>query len=333
MIEENPTVPLSTMPQKVVHKEILQALGSVLVSLAKKQNQYLIDDDDFADIDVIMDEYVLTSSDSTLTSMSITSPDLDSESEWTDISNDDVNRQDLIERIAHLHRNVEALMDEIQVACVLERPAEAVLHAPQLHLLAHDAIHQPHHFQRKVCVLPVIFDDILDSISNNPVFRSRSHNQQLPVSIQLAIFLKHLGHYGNVNGPDDLAEWAGVSVGTVVNCTHRVMVALLDLHNNFICFPERGSSAMQKAWRFTESRSCRSWRNGVFAADGSTFNLFRKPSHFGETFYDRKSRYSLNCQVHINFSRQQCTHLVTAYRDATQPPDHQLRFRLSRKHP
>ena len=212
MIEENPTVPLSTMPQKVVCEEILQALGSVLVSLAKKQNQYLIDDDDFADIDVIMDEYVLTSSDSTLTSMSITSLDSNSESEWTDISNDDVNRQDLIKRIAHLRCNVEALMDEIQVVCVLERPAEAVLHAPQLHLLAHNAIHRPHHFQRKVCVLPVIFNDILDSISNNPIFRSRSHNQQLPVSIQLAIFLKHLSHYGNANGPDDLAEWVGVSV-------------------------------------------------------------------------------------------------------------------------
>ena len=91
MIEENPTVPPSTMPQKVVHKEILQALGSILVSLAKKQNQYLIDNDDFVEIDVIMDEYVLTSSDSTLTLMSITSPDLDSKSEWIDISNVDVN--------------------------------------------------------------------------------------------------------------------------------------------------------------------------------------------------------------------------------------------------
>ena len=193
MIEENPTVPLSTMPQKVVRKEILQALGSVLVSLAKKQNQYLIDDDDFVDIDVIMDEYVLTSSDSTLTLMCITSPDSDSESEWTDISNDDVNQQDLIELIAHLRRNIEVLMDEIQVARVLERSAEGVLHAPQLHLLVHDAIHRLHRFQRKVCILPVIFNDILDSISNNPVFRSCSHNQQLPVSIQLAIFSVTMG--------------------------------------------------------------------------------------------------------------------------------------------
>ena len=224
-------------------------------------------------------------------------------------------------------------MDEIQVAHVLERLAEAVLHAPQLYLLVHDAIHWLHHFQRKVCVLPVIFDNILDSISNNPVFCSCSHNQQLLVSIQLAIFLKCLGHYGNVNRPDDLAEWMGVSMGTVVNCTHHVMVALLDLHNDFIHFPKRGSSVMWKAWQFTESRSCHSWCNGVFATDRLTFNLFRKTSHFGEMFYNRKSRYSLNCQVHINFSRQQHTHLVTAYHDVTQPSDCQLWFRLSRKHP
>ncbi|KAF8545964.1 hypothetical protein OG21DRAFT_1479735 [Imleria badia] len=36
---------------------------------------------------------------------------------------------------------------------------------------------------------------------------------------------------------------------------------------------------------------------GIFAVDGSTFNLFEKPSSYGKTLYDRKSRYSLNCQI------------------------------------
>ncbi|KAG2158787.1 uncharacterized protein EDB93DRAFT_1044497, partial [Suillus bovinus] len=31
--------------------------------------------------------------------------------------------------------------------------------------------------------------------------------------------------------------------------------------------------------------------------DGSTINLYEKPSLYGEAFYDRKSNYSLNCQI------------------------------------
>ena len=42
------------MPPKTVCEEMLETLGSVLVSLAKTQNQHLIDDN-FADVDMDMD--------------------------------------------------------------------------------------------------------------------------------------------------------------------------------------------------------------------------------------------------------------------------------------
>ncbi|KAG2054139.1 hypothetical protein BDR06DRAFT_1051076, partial [Suillus hirtellus] len=97
--------------------------------------------------------------------------------------------------------------------------------------------HRPDLFQKKLRIPPETFDDILDQISNHHVFHNQSNNPQLPVAVQLAIFLNRVGHYGNASSPEDISQWAGVSVGSVINCTNRVMVALLAEHDNFISFP------------------------------------------------------------------------------------------------
>lgn len=192
---------------------------------------------------------------------------------------------------------IEALRDEVERARVLTRIAVPLLHASQLHLLDHFADYRPHLFRQRVRVNPEIFDCILNRISDNPVFKSRSNRLQLPVAVQLAIFLNRAGHYGNAISTEDVAQWAGISVGSVVNCTNRVMAALLDQHDEFVFMPSEGSLDAELARMFVEAKSCTAWRGGIFAVDGSTFNLFEKPSLYGETFYDRKSRYSLNCQV------------------------------------
>ena len=97
--------------------------------------------------------------------------------------------------------------------------------------------------------------------------------------------------------PEDVTQWAGVSIGSVVNCTNCVMIAVLDEHNQFVRIPSEDLEDMEKAWVFTESHTCPAWKNGIFAADGSSIPLFEKPHMFGESYCDRKSRYSLNCQV------------------------------------
>ncbi|KIM56458.1 hypothetical protein SCLCIDRAFT_1146716, partial [Scleroderma citrinum Foug A] len=113
------------------------------------------------------------------------------------------------------------------------------------------------------------------------------------------IFLFHVGHYGNAVALDYIAQWARVSVGSVVNCTNRVMVAVLDEHDLFVNIPPGDSEDMERARAFTESQTCPAWRKGVFAADGSSIPLFEKLHIFGKSFYNRKSRYSLNCQAVI----------------------------------
>jgi len=120
------------------------------------------------------------------------------------------------------------LCDRVKTTRVLEYPDEPLPRASQLHLLHHAAEHHPVQFRQKLRVNPLIFDDILDQISDHTIFQNWSNNKQLPVAIQLAIFLFHAGHYGNACTPEDVAQWAGISVGTVVNCTHCVMAAILD---------------------------------------------------------------------------------------------------------
>ena len=148
--------------------------------------------------------------------------------------------------------------------------------ASQLHLLQNFVDFWPYLFHKKVRVNPEIFDCILDKISTSPVFTSKSNNLQLPITIQLAIFLNRAGHYGNAATPEDIAEWAGVSIGSVVNCTNCVMVAILDQHDNFVYVPEDESEDMGSACLFAAQKTCAAWQGGVFAVDGLTIDFFEK---------------------------------------------------------
>ncbi|KAG2343375.1 hypothetical protein BDR05DRAFT_884461, partial [Suillus weaverae] len=152
-------------------------------------------------------------------------------------------------------------------------------------------------FRQKLCINPDIFDAILDQISGHAIFQNNSNNRQLPIALQLAMFLNHAGHYGNAASNQDIAQWAGIGVGSVTNCMNRVMVALLDQHDEFISFPMADSDDAEKACEWVEGKTCPEWRNGIFAIDRSAVNLMNKPGFHGKVFFNRKSTYSLNCQV------------------------------------
>ncbi|KAG2058069.1 hypothetical protein BDR06DRAFT_980669 [Suillus hirtellus] len=77
------------------------------------------------------------------------------------------------------------------------------------------------------------------------------------------------------------------------------MAALLDQHNKFICFPIADSDDTEKAHEWVEEKTCLEWQNDIFAIDGSTANLINKSGLHGKVFFNRKSTYSLNCQLVI----------------------------------
>ncbi|KAG2064094.1 hypothetical protein BDR04DRAFT_1182220 [Suillus decipiens] len=159
-------------------------------------------------------------------------------------------------------------------------------------MLVHHKEHCPHLFWQKHHVNPEIFDDILNYISDHFIFQNQSNNPQLPVSIQLAIFLNWAGHYGNAITLEDVAQWACVCVGSMVNCTNCVMIA-------FVCFLADNSEDADLACKFAESCTCPEWKSGFLVIDGSTMDLFTKASYYGETFFDRKPKYSLGYQAVI----------------------------------
>ncbi|KIK24719.1 hypothetical protein PISMIDRAFT_97994, partial [Pisolithus microcarpus 441] len=100
----------------------------------------------------------------------------------------------------------------------------------------------------------------------------------------------------------DMAEWAGVSVGTVHNCYKWVMVAILHHHDEVIHFnPENPEDRREKemAKRYVEERTCPQWRGGYLCVDATPFNLYQKPGLHGEGLFDRKANYSLSNQVII----------------------------------
>ena len=47
----------------------------------------------------------------------------------------------------------------------------------------------------------------------------------------------------------------------------------------------------------TSKHSCCAWRNGWCFVDGTLIPLATQPVWFGESYWDRKDRYSLNVQV------------------------------------
>jgi len=156
-------------------------------------------------------------------------------------------------------------------------------------------IHDPKRFRRNLRVSSSTFDRLLEMIETHPIFSNDAINSQSPVSMQLAIAMFRFGHDGNAASVEAIAQWSGVSAGSVVNCTRRVMIAFLALHDSAIRWPSEEEKEESKEW--VEGVSCFAWRDGYCMADGTPVVLFQKPGYHGEAYFDRKCNYSLNLQV------------------------------------
>ncbi|KAJ7093597.1 hypothetical protein C8R44DRAFT_646052 [Mycena epipterygia] len=173
-----------------------------------------------------------------------------------------------------------------------------VTKASQLHLvLVEFKADDPKRFRRNLRVSPETFDELVSRIEDHPIFSNNSRHPQTPPYIQLAITLFRFGHDGNAASVESIAQWAGVSVGLVVRSTQHVIIAFLSLHDSVIRWPTEAKKEEAKAW--VESASCEEWAGGFCMVDGTLVPLFEKPGHHGEVYFDRKSNYSLNVQVHV----------------------------------
>lgn len=198
----------------------------------------------------------------------------------------------------------------------------------QLDLYLDDFRHNhPGRFQKKLRVSPAVFDRLVVLIENHEIFHNNSNVPQLPVPVQLAILLVRLGHYGNASAPEYVAQWAGVSVGTVINSTYRCFVAFLALHDEAVTFPPEEEK--ERAKDFVATATCPEWRNGFLLADGTKFPLFQKPGLHGEAWFDKNKNYSVDCQVCEPSSLLPTTERSLDHLHASQPSYRRL---LSRSH-
>jgi hypothetical protein len=189
----------------------------------------------------------------------------------------------------------QALAIEMLSARVLEG-CPPVKKSGQLDLYLTDfRCDHPGRFRKKLRVSPAVFDRLVELIENHDIFHNNSNIPQLPVPIQLAIFLVRVGHYGNASAPEYVAQWAGVSVGTVINATYRCLVAFLALHDEAVMIPPEEEK--EHAKEYVEAATCPEWRNGFLLADGTKFALFQKPGLHGEAWFDKNKDYSIDCQV------------------------------------
>lgn len=158
-------------------------------------------------------------------------------------------------------------------------------------------VQRPDRFRECLRVSPFTFDKICEKICLDPVFSNQSQNDQIPVQDQLAVALFRFGHDGNGASMQVVADWAGLGKGTVHLVTRRVMTAILrpSFRCAAVCLPTSEEKEQAKAW--VESHSCPAWRNGWCLVDGTLIPLYDRPHWYGESYFDRKSNYSLNIQV------------------------------------
>ena len=182
------------------------------------------------------------------------------------------------------HAEIARLRREILATRVLHKNP-AIMKMSQLPLLKQWRSGNLDQYRRRVRVDPDIFDSIANKIRDHRVFHNNSNTPQAPVEIQLAIFLFQAGYYGNAASPEAIGLWAGVSPGTVSNCTNRVMMALLSLHNEYVHLPTAEEKESAKAW--VAEQVCPKWSDRCLMVDGTKFSLFQRPGLHGNIWFDK----------------------------------------------
>ncbi|KIJ54766.1 hypothetical protein M422DRAFT_152646 [Sphaerobolus stellatus SS14] len=157
--------------------------------------------------------------------------------------------------------------------------------------------HFPETFRSFLRVYPATFDSLVSKIQDHPVFHNDSHNGQIPVTHQAAITLYRFGHFGNAASASKVSFMAGVGYGTVHLCTRQVMAAILNDSFRLEVLRWPDDEAKEEAKQWVKERTCSSWQHGWCMVDGTLVPLYAQPAFFGNSFFDRKSNYSMNVQI------------------------------------
>jgi len=130
------------------------------------------------------------------------------------------------------------------------------------------------------------FIALVQQLENHPVFYNNSTCKQLAPQWQIAITLARFGGAGNGSSVMGKQVLTGLSAGTIVNCTERVITAILSVTHEWIRWPDA-----RRRREICEVMSLEGFPGCIGFVDGTTIPLSQKPALDGETYYDRKCRY------------------------------------------
>ncbi|KAF7358190.1 DDE Tnp4 domain-containing protein [Mycena venus] len=225
---------------------------------------------------------------------------------FADDSSDESSDSDLDDTVVHGEslstRLIGALIDLHSTRYINERRDIEKTEEIVSLLLGSWKENRPEIFRDYLRIMPAAFDKLIEGIEDDPIFSNNSDTaEQLSIQHQLAITLYRFGHYGNGASIRLTAHLFGVGYGTVPKCTARVISALCRdrFRRSAIRWLEDGSEEKEaaKAWVEEQDRSCPAWRDAWVMVDGTLVPLYARPGHFGNSWYDRKSNYSLNVQI------------------------------------
>ena len=245
------------MPTISERKESIQ-----MVLLAVEQEM----DDTRTDLDSDMEDYEIEDVDNDIdmdssgSESSLSSSSSESSSNSSSSSSSSSSESSSLSRLTDSEdeEKSDILLLQVIVETRILNPHQ-VAKCSQLQLVLHDFKQDdPKRFCNNPHVSPSTFDSLLDMIQGDSVFFNKSHHSQIQVSAQLAITLFRLGHDGNAASVESVAQWAGVSAGTIVNCTWRIMIVFLGLHDLAIRWPSEEEKKDAQEW--VESASCPEWR-------------------------------------------------------------------------
>jgi hypothetical protein len=189
-----------------------------------------------------------------------------------------------------------------------------------MHLLLNDyKLDFPDIFRSYLRIDPACFDALVAAIKDDEVFHNNSNHPQMPVEEQVVIALYRFGHYGNAASTIKVALQFGVGYGTIHLVTTRVMKATCTERFRAASVQWANRAAKEAAKQWVSDVSCPAWRNGWLMVDGTLVPLFRRPGHFGNVWFDRKSNYSLNVQVCFDLRLKFRTNPSAAYIHARSP--------------
>jgi hypothetical protein len=147
------------------------------------------------------------------------------------------------------------------------------------------------------------FTWLLRQIAFNPIFHSGSFRPQLPVPHQLALTLERLGSNGNGASVGRISRNLSVGRGTVIKASRRVIRAINDLGSTYLLWPDK-----DRRKEISDVMKAEGFEGCIGFVDGTTIPLYQRPSIDGEVFFDRKKRYSINCQIICD-----CDRFITGY--------------------